>query len=175
MPDETNEYGNRLLPDTISRYKDAALAARALGDFFDRRDDSTFEQMANAMASVLEARRRYENDSTRYGSRVTFVDDDGEAHTAIVLEPEVASMPAGEAYDPYRDEMVDPRESYPLGTVQLIYPSGDEIWPDDFVFSRTDDIEPATSVEPASGPDGTHVYYPGWEYAHEEHGRDGNE
>lgn len=166
MQDETNDYGNRVLPDNLYTYGKAATACRALGDFFEQNGDSMLAQMADSMASVTEARHQYESDTSRYGARVTFVDDDGDAHTAIVLEPEVATMAADEAYDPYRDEMVDPREEYPLGTVQLVYPTGDQTWPEDFVFSRTKDLEVATSVTPAKEPGQTYCYFSGWDYAH---------
>lgn len=170
MADETDEYGKRKLPEKLHTFDDAAVAARALGDFFGdgerTTDDYHLAQMANALAAVCEARasKPWEDDRSRYGARVTFVDGEGEAHTAIVLEPEVAAMEADEAWDPHRGEEVDPREAYPLGTVQLVYPEEGQ-FTGDYFFDRVSGLEDATSVTPAAGPDDTYCYYPGWDYA----------
>lgn len=163
-PDDTDDYGRRLLPDAISTIDDVATVARAIGDYFGENDDN-LARMANAIASVAEARKDYDSDHSRYGARITFVDTEGDPHTAIVLEPEVAVLDAPEAWDPHRGEMVDPREAYPLGTVQCIYPSDGKQWTDGFFFDRLSGLETATSVQPATGPDDAYCYYPGWEYA----------
>lgn len=152
------------LPDAIYTHDHAAEVARALGDHFEKREDRTLKRMANAIASVMEARDDYEGDRGRYGSRVTFIDSDGDAHTAIVMEPEVGAISEPKAWDPYREEMVDPREAYPLGTVQLIYTPGFDL-SDGFNFDRKSDLEVMTSVPPARTPEETHCYYPGWDFA----------
>lgn len=168
MSDKTDDYGRIELPDHISSFGDAAQSARALSQFFsDERGGSTdqsLERMAGVLASVCEARNEDIDDSSRYGARVTYVDGDGEAHTAIVLEPEVSAMRTSEAWDPHREEMVDPQEAYPLGTVQLVYPS-DGNFSDGYFFDRLSTLEDATSVTPANGPDDRYCYYAGWDYA----------
>jgi hypothetical protein len=95
---------------------------------------------------------------------VTFLDKDGDPHTAIVLEPEVASLGVEEAWDPYREEYVNPQEAYPLGTVQLIYPEEGQ-FTQDYFFDRLSGLECATSVTPARKPDQSYCYYAGWDYA----------
>lgn len=97
------------------------------------------------------------------GARVTFVDDDADPHRGIVIEPEVGSMSSNEAYDPRKDEMVDPSD-YPLGTVQLIYGAGGEFGCDGYFFDRTAKLNVATSVQPATSPDDTYCYFAGWDY-----------
>lgn len=168
---ERDEYGRIILPDTISQSRDAADAALALAEHFDGDEysnDQTLAQLANAIQSVCRARwnTRSPNfeDASRYGSRVTFIDSDGEAHTAIVMEPEVASMSTDEAWDPYKEKMVNPQEEYPLGTVQLVYTPEYNL-SDGFNFDRISDLEVATSVTPATKPDTTYCYYAGWDYA----------
>lgn len=167
---DRDEYDRIVLPDTISQHRDAAHAAQALFEHFED-DDRTLAMLANAIQSVCRARwesRGHKlNDQTRYGSRVTFVDGDGEAHTALVMEPEVASMNVDEAWDPYHEEYVNPQEAYPLGTVQLIYTT-DYNLSEGFNFDRKSDLEVATSVTPAKGPDQTYCYYAGWDYALED-------
>lgn len=102
------------------------------------------------------------------GARVTFVDTDGDPHRAIVLEPEVSSI-GGKAYDPYKDEIVDPSE-YPLGTVQLIRGDGWEFGTDTGFFDRVESqsqgrgLRAETSVTPATSPDDTYCYFAGWDY-----------
>lgn len=164
---DRDEYDRIVLPDTISQHGDAAHAALALFEFFED-DDRTLAMLANAIQSV--SRARYDsrghklNDQTRYGSRVTYIDPDGEAHTALVMEPEVAAMHTDEAWDPYHEEYVDPREAYPLGTVQLVY-TPDYNLSDGVNFDRKGDLEVATSVPPAKEPGQTWCYYAGWDYA----------
>lgn len=140
---------------------DDAVMLEAVIESFDGR----YDDLADVLRVVNRVFRIKTTDlvggDNMIGARVTFVDDDGDAHRAIVLEPHVADMPADEAYDPHRDEMVDP-SNYPLGTVQLIYaPFGD----DDFFFDRPSDLEVATSVAPAKSPDATYAYFAGWDYA----------
>lgn len=173
-PVERDEYGRIELPDAISTHKDAADAAKALTEFFASdhgQTDDTLASLANAIQSVCRARWQNRgpnlNDASRYGSRVTFIDRDGEAHTAIVMEPEVASMQSDEAWDPYREEYVDPQEAYPLGTVQLVYTPEYNL-SDGFNFDRISDLEVATSVTPARKPDTSYCYYAGWDYALEQ-------
>jgi len=156
------------LPDRIHTTKDAADVALALVEYFDSDhgyQDDTLAHLANCIQSTCRARSDSFDHTSRYGSRVTFIDSDGEAHTAIVLEPEVASLHVEEAYDPYLDEYVNPQEAYPLGTVQLIYPSDGKQWTGDFFFDRKSNLDVATSVQPATKPGQTHVYYAGWDYA----------
>lgn len=153
--------------DTISHHGDAAVAALALTEFFED-DNRTLAFLSNAVQSASQARWQNRvsdfNDTARYGSRVTFVDSDGEAHTALVMEPEVASMSADEAWDPYQEKYVDPKTAYPLGTVQLVYTPEFDL-SDGFNFDRISDLEVATSVAPAKEPEQTYCYYAGWEYA----------
>lgn len=166
MP-ERDDRGRVELPEKIHTSGHAADAALALTEFFED-DDRTLARLANAIQSVCRARdeaRGHElGDATRYGARVTFVDGEGEAHTALVLEPEVTSMTADEAWDPYRGEYVNPAEAYPLGTVQLVYTPEFDL-SDGFNFDRIGDLEVATSVTPAKEPDQTYCYYAGWDYA----------
>lgn len=169
--ERTDRYNRVKLPDAISTMDDAATCGLALTEYFDSESgyqDDTLANLANVIQSVCRARWQTRgpnlDEQTRYGSRVTFIDGDGEAHTALVMEPEVASMNADEAYDPYQDKMVDPKSEYPLGTVQLIY-TPDYNLSEGFNFDRKSDIEVATSVAPASGPDAKYAYYAGWDYA----------
>lgn len=97
------------------------------------------------------------------GAKVTFVDTDGDLHRAIVVEPEVAGMSAAKAYDPHKDEMVDP-SNYPMGTVNLVHAKEGSLGGDDSYFSRLDDLVMVTSVTPARKPDTTYCYYAGWDY-----------
>lgn len=104
------------------------------------------------------------------GARVSYVDSDGDAHRAIVLEPEVAGF-GQECYDPQRDEMVDP-STYPIGTCQLIYADSEngDFGVGDYLFDRLESDHPnrglkvATSVTPAAKPNSTYCYYAGWDY-----------
>lgn len=153
--------------DHVYTYDQAAQTARALADYFARsgHQDETLERMANSMAAVLEARNNYETDTSRYGARVTFVDEDGEPHTALVMEPAVTMDGGSEAWDPHQEKMVDPREEYPLGTVQLIYTPEFDLSSEEGFFDRISNLEVATSVTPARGPDDTYCYYSDWEHA----------
>lgn len=165
---ERDEYDRVELPDHIYTTEDAADAALALVEHFD--SDSGYQNdhlahLANVIQSVCRARAQEVDDTSRYGARVTFIDREGDPHTGIVLEPEVASLGIEEAWDPYREEMVTPQEAYPLGTVQLIYPSGGAQWGEGFFFDRKSNLEVATSVVPARDPEDTYCYYAGWEYA----------
>jgi len=103
------------------------------------------------------------DDNNMVGAKVTYVDDDGELHRGIVIEPHVSEMGADEAYDPHKDEMVDPSE-YPMGTVNIIYGKDEEIGDDDSYFYKFDDMELVTSVYPARKPDVNFCYYAGWDY-----------
>jgi hypothetical protein len=106
------------------------------------------------------------------GARVTYIDQDGEPHRGIVLEPEVDGI-GGQAYDPQKGELVDPSE-YPLGTVQLVRGDGWEFGSEDGFFDRVQSDSPGrglkaeTSVTPAASEDDTHVYFAGWGY-YDEH------
>lgn len=141
----------------------------ALIDHFDATDRPAFAESCRAI------RRAFRIQTTdlvgadnMIGARVTFVDTDGEPHRAIVLEPEVSGLHTP-AYDPHRDEMVDPSE-YPMGTVQLIRGDGWEFGTDDGFFDRVESDHPGrglraeTSVTPATSPDDTYCYFAGWEY-----------
>ena len=168
---DRDNYGRIELPDTISQHRDAADVALALVEYFNSDSgyqDDTLAALANSIQSVCRARWQSRSpqfsEESRYGSRVSFVDREGEAHTALVMEPEVAAMNADEAWDPYRAEYVDPQEAYPLGTVQLIYTPEYDL-SDGFNFDRVEDLEVATSVTPAKEPDQTYCYFAGWEYA----------
>lgn len=168
---DRDEYDRIELPDTISSHEQAADTALALVEYFDGDSgyqDDTLALLANSIQAVCRARAQHRGhqltDTTRYGARVTYVDDDGEAHTAIVMEPEVAAMTSNEAWDPYQEEYVNPQEEYPLGTVQLVYTPNYDL-SDGFNFDRIDHLEVATSVMPAQEPDSTRCYYAGWEYA----------
>lgn len=153
------------LPDAIYTNEQAAQVARALCEFYEEAVDEPLARLANNIASVAQARSQDLGDTSRYGARVTFVDDDdGDPHTAIVLEPSVTSMQVDEAWDPYREEYVNPQEAYPLGTVQLIYPEEGQ-FTQDYFFDRLSGLACATSVTPASTPEQTHTYYAGWDYA----------
>lgn len=159
--------GSIRLPDRIHSMKHAADAALALTEFFEREsggEDTTLAHLANSIQSVCRQRATSLEDASRYGARVTYVDADGVPHTALVLEPEVASMHADEAWDPYHEEYVNPQEAYPMGTVQLVYTPEFDL-SDGFNFDRLSDLEVATSVQPATAPDQTYCYYAGWEYA----------
>jgi hypothetical protein len=160
---DRDEDGRIEMPDRIYTSAHAADAALALTEFFEE-DDQTLARLANAIQSVCRAQASDLDDRSRYGARVTFVDEDGEAHTAIVLEPEVASMQTDRAWDPYHGEYVNPAEAYPLGTVQLIY-TPEFALSDGFHFDRASDLAVATSVQPATSPDQTYCYYSGWSYA----------
>lgn len=149
-------------------HDDDVLAA--LIDRFDATGDDNF---ADALRHVRAARRiktsELVGNDNMIGARVTFVDGDGDPHRAIVLEPEVSGI-GTEAYDPHRDEMVDPSE-YPLGTVQLIRGDGWEFGDDyDGFFDRVQSehsgrgLKAETSVTPATSPDSTYCYFAGWEY-----------
>lgn len=153
--------------DRIFTADQAAQTARSLADYFSGTgyQDDTLARMAGSMAAVLEARNNYETDTSRYGARVTFVDDDGERHTALVMEPAVTQHAGDEAWDPHQEKMVDPREEYPLGTVQLVYTPEFNLSSEDGFFDRISNLEVATSVTPASGPDDTYCYYSGWSLA----------
>jgi len=140
--------------------------------------DSLGEKEYNEMRHTVQAvNRAYRVQSTdivgddrMLGARVSFVDTDGDAHRAIVMEPHVEELGTMEAYDPQRDEMVDP-STYPMGTVQLIHAEDGEFGDDDFFFDRPDDLAIKTSVTPAKGPDAKYTYFAGWDLADEE--RDG--
>lgn len=164
MDPERDAYDRIVLPDTISTYRDAAVASLALSERFQDMGDESLARLANAIQSVAQARDGDLGDTSRYGARVTYVDGDGEAHTALVMEPEVAQMNATQAWDPHREEYVNPQEAYPYGTVQLVYTPGFGL-SDGFNFDRKDDLEVATSVSPATEPGQTLCYYSGWDYA----------
>lgn len=137
-----------------------------LEELIDGFEDKNYDDFAETLRAVNRAYLIKTTDlvdnNNMVGARVTFVDKDGDAHRAIVIEPSVADMSVDEAWDPHRQEMVDP-STYPLGTVQLIYGSDGELGTDDYFFSRTDDLEVATSVIPAREPDSTYCYYVGWD------------
>lgn len=156
-----------LLDEYTHRVDDADLLEAVVGSF----EDSGYTDLADVLRVVNRVYRIKTTDlvggDNMVGARVTFVDDDGDAHRAIVIEPHVADMPADEAYDPHKGEMVDP-SNYPLGTVQLIYGEGGDFGTDDYFFSSASrDLEVATSVTPARSPDATYAYFAGWDYADE--------
>lgn len=103
------------------------------------------------------------------GAQVTYIDGNGEPHRGIILEPEVSSMSANEAYDPNKDEMVDPSQ-YPAGTCQLIYGDGWDFGVGDGFFDRLKSdhkgrgLEVATSVTPGTVKGQEYAYYAGWDY-----------
>lgn len=165
-PDDTAH--DDVLPGEIYTYGQAATVARDLADFFDRTDgdSSSLSRLAGELASVCEViDQDQDDDNRRYGARVTFVDGDGDAHCGLIVEPDITHA-GGEAWDPRRGEMVDPREAYPHGTVQLVH--GPALGPGDGFVDRSSDLDVATSVSPATGPDDTYCYYPGWEHAEAE-------
>lgn len=145
-------------------YIDNQVILSKLAQDLDRQQHPKLAQTIRAVGRVWSIRTTDIVDgSNMVGAKVTYVDGDGELHRGVVIEPEVAGMSANEAYDPNRDEMVDPSE-YPMGTVNLVYGKEDEIGEDEFYFSRFDDLEVATSITPARKPDTTYCYYAGWDY-----------
>lgn len=137
--------------------------------------EGRYDDLANVLRAVNRVFRIKTTDlvdnGNMIGARVTFVDRDGDPHRAVVLEPEVSDIPANEAFDPRKDEMVDPSE-YPTGTVQLIYGDGGEFGGDDYFFDRASSLQVATSVMPAKSPDSTYCYFAGWDYYEKSTGDD---
>ena len=146
---------------------DGVLLERLIHSF----DDKGYDEMRRTIQAVNRAYRVQSTDivgdDRMLGARVSFVDMDGDAHRAIVMEPHVEELGTTEAYDPRRDEMVDP-STYPMGTVQLIHAEDGEFGDDDFFFDRPDDLAIKTSVTPAKGPDARYAYFAGWDLADEQ-------
>jgi len=143
--------------------------------------EKTHPGLADAVRAVRRARRIKTSElvggDNMIGARVTFVDNDGDPHRGVVIEPEVSSMPGGEAYDPNRDEFVDPSD-YPMGTVQLVRGDGWEFGIDGFfdrIKSEKDGrgLRAETSVTPAREPDSAYCYFAGWDYFDEHADVDG--
>jgi len=161
--EQTIEYN----PDAYVDHDDALAAARMLYEFLDGNNFKRMAPVVHSISTILQARYGdWDAGDNMYGSRVTFVDGDGEAHTAVVMEPQVSEMTYDEAWDPNREEYVSPEE-YPWGTVQLVY-TPDYDLSDGFNFDRKADLEVATSVTPATHPDATYAYFPGWSYVLDE-------
>jgi hypothetical protein len=149
-------------PDDYVRRDEAIEAANMLYAYLEGNGENEMAQVVGSIGSVLSA-RKMETNNSMYGARVTFVDADGETHTGIVMEPHVTEVGHERCYDPHLGEYVEPSE-YPLGTVQLVYTPEGHLSEDVF-FDRLDTLEVATSVQPATGPEDVHCYYPGWSYA----------
>jgi len=171
MPSLDDEDLNEAFDDLDFDYTvDEDVLLQALIDAFGKTGKSNF---ADVLRVVKRAHRISTSDlvgsDNMVGARVTYVDGDGEPHRAIVLEPEVSGMNADEAYDPNRDEFVDPSD-YPMGTCQLVHGDGWEFGTDDGFFDRLESdrdgrgLSIATSVTPARKPDTTYCYYAGWDY-----------
>lgn len=172
--EQTVEYN----PETYVRDDDATEAAKMLQSYLERKGWEKMGRMVGNIRSIIASSAQdADAGENMYGSRVTYVDEDENRHTAIVLEPNVTEMPYEKAYDPNKEEYVDP-EDYPWGTVQLIYPSNGKFSVHDtdddngFFFDRMGVLESATSVPPAYGPDDTMCYFPGWELALREYNQE---
>lgn len=143
---------------------DARYAANTLVEYLRMKEEDSLKKTAERLRSGIEAMYAdIDTGDSMYGARVSFVDTDGDAYTALVMEPSVSEIPLDEAYDPHKDKMVDPSE-YPLGTVQLVY-TPDYNLSDGFNFDRLSHLEVRTSVQPGTHPDDTYCYFAGWDYA----------
>lgn len=142
-------------------------------------DEVVFDALIDAMKSlgyddIVEAlqaaKRTYTiknnppNVDGMVGAKVTYVDGEGQAYRALVIEPDVGNDLSylDEVYDSNKDEYVDPT-SYPFGTAQLIRQKDGEFGEDAF-FSRPSDLVSETSVPPATHPQDKHCYFAGWDY-----------
>jgi hypothetical protein len=162
--DHTQEQTIEYNPEAYVRGEDAVVAAKMLYEYLDGNNYDRMAPIVHSISNILQSRYGdWDADEGMYGSRVTFVDTDGESHTAIVMEPNVSEMTHDRAWDPNREEYVDPEE-YPWGTVQLVYTPYYDL-SDGFNFDRKDDLKVATSVTPATEPEQCYAYYPGWDYA----------
>lgn len=162
--DHTQEQTIEYNPEAYVRHGDAVTAAKMLYQYLDGNSHDRMAPVVHSISTILQARHGdWDAGDSMYGSRVSFIDSDGEVHTAVVMEPQVSEMVHEEAWDPNRGEYVDPEE-YPWGTVQLVYTPGYDL-SDGFNFDRKSDLEVATSVTPATHPDDTYAYMPGWDYA----------
>lgn len=164
--DHTQEQTIEYNEEAYVQRGDAQTAAKMLADYCDGNGMDVEARIVRSIQQVLAARGHTPDAGDEmYGARVTFVDDDGDAFAGFVMEPHVTELPAERAYDPNKDEYVDPGD-YPMGTVQLVYfPGG--VPGDDVFFDRPDDLEVATSVTPATHPEDTYCYFPGWDHARE--------
>lgn len=166
--EQTIEYNE----EAYVRREDAQVAAKMLAEHCDGNGMEVEARIVKGIQQVLAARGHTPDDGFEmYGARVTFVDGDGDAYAALVMEPHVTEMTADKAYDPRKGEYVDPAD-YPLGTVQLVYYPGG-IPGDDVFFDRLSDLEVETSITPATHPDDTWCYFPGWGHARELRDADG--
>jgi len=158
---QTVEYD----PDSYVTADTAREAAKLLADYCTAADMEQSGRIVQKIQQVIAARGYDPSGDEMYGARVTYVDGEGDAYAGMVMEPHVTEMAAEQAYDPHKEEYVDPGD-YPMGTVQLVYfPTG--VPGDDMFFDRPDDLEVATSIPPATHPDDSHCYYPGWDHARE--------
>jgi hypothetical protein len=162
--DHTQEQTIEYNPESYVRRDDAQTAAKMLAEYLNGNGMETEGRIVENIQQVLAARGHEPDDGfDMYGERVTYVDADGAAFAGVVMEPNVTTIPADECWDPHKEAYVDPAD-YPLGTIQLIYfPGG--LPGEDMFFDRIGDIEVETSVPPATHPDDTWCYFPGWEYA----------
>ncbi len=159
---QTIEYN----PEAFVRQDDAQTAAKMLAEYLIGNGMEPAGRIVQNIQQVLSARGFKPGDGDEmYGARVTYVDDDGNAYAGIVMEPHVTEMPHEQAWDPHEEEYVDPAD-YPMGTVQIVYYPGG-IPGDDVFFDRLDNLEVKTSLPPATHPDDTWCYFPGWDYARE--------
>lgn len=161
--DELNEAQHVETIDGDYYVDDGLLLEKLTEAFRDHHNEEMFMTMQALNRAYQVRTSDLVGDGNMVGAKVTFVDGDGDLHRAIVVEPEVSGMSAGKAYDPYRDEMVDP-SNYPLGTVNLVYAKEGMLGGEDSYFSSLDDLEMSTSVTPARKPDTTYCYYAGWDY-----------
>lgn len=89
---------------------------------------------------------------------------------AIVFEGDVSDAPRGEYWDPNREEYTTP-EDYPMGTVNVIVPNGENntgysdepTTPKEFAQDYVYDVDVHTSVVPADGDPSWCQYTPGWD------------
>lgn len=158
---QTIEYD----PEAYVRQGEAQTAAKMLAEYLNGNGMEPAGRIVQNIQQVVAARGYSPDSDEMYGARVTYVDDDGDAYAGFVMEPHVTEMPYEEAWDPHKEEYVDPAD-YPMGTVQIAYfPGG--IPGEDMFFDRVDDLEAETSLPPATHPEDTWCYFPGWDYARE--------
>jgi len=164
--DHTREQTIEYDPAAYVRKEDAQIAAKMLAEYLNGNSMEAAGRLVENIQQVVAARGwSPDTDDAMYGTQITFVDSDGEAYAGYVMEPHVTEMPVDEAWDPNKREYVDPAD-YPMGTVQLIYfPDG--VPGDNMFFDRISDLEVKTSVSPATHPNDTFAYFPGWDYARE--------
>lgn len=156
---QTIEYD----PEAYVRRDDAQQAAKMLAEYCNGNGMEPAGRIVQNIQQVIAARGYSPDGDEMYGARVTYVDDDGEAYAAIVMDPHVTELPYEKCWDPHEEKYVDPAD-YPMGTVQLVY-FKDGVPGDHVFFDRLSDLEVATSLPPATHPDDTWCYFPGWDYA----------